>query len=633
MTSPMLNSTRPCALVLARKMLVLVPLLVLSYGAFGRANDEPDVEPNLVVAPPQSLVHFHLGGALTETPMEDPFGLLGGQLTSLKDLTQRMREARRDPAVKAVVLTFDNMQFGLAQLEEVRRAIQKLKEAHKPVLVHAEDMTTPEYALLSAASTLRVSPRSTLWLTGLYGESIYLKTLLEKIGVEADILQTGDYKSAGESFTRTAPSEAAQENIDWLLDGIYESLVDMIGQSRGMEPQRVRELIDQGPYLAEAAVDRGLIDAVQTRHEFLSAIRQEYGSETTINNRYGQTRSQAVNFANPFSFLAAMSRMAPKDTRTGAVIALIYVEGMILPGHATADPFGGSDGAYAGDIRKALEQAAADDAVKAVVLRVDSPGGSAQASEVIWNAVRHARAQKPVVASMGNVAASGGYYVSCGAHAIFCDQTTLTASIGVVGGKLVTADLWQKLGVNWVGHKRGANADVFNALRRFDDAQRQKSRDYMDAIYSDFKAHVQAGRGDTLTKPIEDIAGGRVYTGAQARELGLVDRIGGLCDAVLFAAALARVPDYDLRVMPPPADVFTKMLQTMAGNDQRPTDLSVLAKLSAPGRAPDAFESLFALLHQVNPQRGRAMSHLLAKLRLIRESGAALVMPQELVLH
>ena len=211
------------------------------------------------------IAHFHLSGELVETPIVDSFSLLGTQVNSLKGLVARMKEASEDDDVKAVVLTFDDMSFGLGQLTELRAAVGRIKTSGKKVYVHTRSMDTLTYSLLCSGNNLSVAPQSTIWLTGLYSESIYLKGLLDKIGVQADFLQMGDFKSAAETLTQTGPSQPAAENTNWLLDSIYTSLVDMIATSRGKTADQVRELIDHGPYLAEDALGKGLIDAVETR--------------------------------------------------------------------------------------------------------------------------------------------------------------------------------------------------------------------------------------------------------------------------------------------------------------------------------------------------------------------------------
>jgi len=523
-------------------------------------------------------------------------------------------------------LTFDNMALGLGQLEELRAAINEFKTTGKKVYVHTGSMSTFVYGLLCAGDYLSVEPQSMLWLTGIYGESLYVKDLLDKIGVQGDFMHMGDYKSAAEMLTRTGPSGPAEENVNWLLDGYYDSLVRMISGSRNMMPKQVQNLIDQGPYVAERAVEKGLIDAIQTRDAFLAHVKQDIDEPVNFDNRYGREDKPTVNLASPFAFFSLLAEMMspPKKPQKDAV-AIVYVEGAIMPGYGQASPFGQAGGAFSGDIRKALETAATDDTIKAVVLRIDSPGGSAEASETILNATRQVRARKPFVVSMGDTAASGGYYVACAADTIFADEITVTASIGVVGGKLVTADLWTKLGVNWVGYKRGANADIFNSDRPFDGPQRDVLEKYMRAVYDVFKGHVTAGRGDKLKKPLDEIAGGRVYTGKQALDLGLVDRIGGLEQAIEYAAAKASLDDYQVRVIPEPQDFITMLLDEYSGQGERASDISIGAA-SLLTEHP-ALASLIDLLRKTEPERARALLAALQRVELIRTEGVVLMMP------
>jgi protease-4 len=584
-------------------------------------------------AAPSVVAHFHLSGALTESEMVDPLGLTAGQITSLRTLVSRMEQASSDDEVKAVILTYDSMSLGFGQLEELRKAIARIKAAGKKVYVHAEGMNIFVYSLLCAGNNLSVAPQSALWFIGIYTESIYVKDLLDKIGVQGDFLHMGDYKSAAEIFTRSEPSEPAEENINWLLDSYYESLINMIAQSRGMSAERVRELIDNGPYLAEQALENGLIDAVETREQFIARIKEEMGGRIKIDNRYGQEKKSQVNIANPFALFAVLSEMLnPPQKPQKDAVAIIYVEGAILPGYGQPSLFGQTSIAYSGDIRKALEVAAGDDSVKAVIMRVDSPGGSAEASEVILNATKRVKHKKPFVVSMGNVAGSGGYYISCGADAIFADEVTITASIGVVGGKLVTADMWNKLGVNWIGYKRGANADFLNSLEPFDDSQRKLLEDYMQKIYEVFKGHVAQGRADRLTKPIDEIAGGRVYTGKQALELGLIDEIGGLNQTIEYAAAQASLEDYEVRVIPRPKDFITLLMEEYSGQGERPTDILMPDATTLFSGNP-AFRSLFELLRKAEPQRAKALYQALMRIELIRRENVIMMMPFELVIN
>ncbi|MCX5646661.1 MAG: signal peptide peptidase SppA [Phycisphaerae bacterium] len=583
---------------------------------------------------PAVVAHFHLSGELSESPVPDPFGLMAGELTSLKDLVGRLNKASADSQVKAVVLTFDQMVFGTGQLGELRRAVEHLKSSGKKVYAYAEDMETLEYGLLCASDRLSVAPQSTLWLTGLYGESLYAKGLLDKIGVQADFLHMGDYKSAAEMLTRTGPSQPAADNINWLFDGLYGSLVDMIAQSRGKTAAQVRDWIDHGPYTAGQAKEKGLIDVVQTRAEFLAGIESDLGGPMRVDNRYGREERNKINLASPLGFFSLLSEMfkAPAAAPQKDAVAVIYVEGAIVPGYSRPTLFGAYSAAFGGDIRKALETAAEDESVKAVVLRVDSPGGSVEASEVILNAARRVKAQKPLIVSMGDVAASGGYYVSCSADAIFADEATITASIGVVGGKLVTTDLWGKLGVNWVGHKRGANADLLTSARPFDDAQRKVLSDYMQQAYEVFKGHVTKGREGKLRKPIDEMAGGRVYTGTQALDLGLVDQIGGLQQAVEYAAAKVSLKNYEIRVIPEPKDFFTELMGDLSGEGERPTDIRLSSTTSLLAGYP-ALAPLLDLLQKTEPQRARALYQALQRIELIRRESVIVMMPFDMVLQ
>jgi protease-4 len=607
--------------------------LVLVVGTCAGWAEEAAQE---ALPPPAVVAHFHLSGELTESPMADPFGMMGGQVTSLKDLVRRIGRAGTDSNVKAVILTFDGLSVGFGQLEEIRHALQRVKDAGKKVYVHAEGLSTFSYALLSVGSHLSVAPQSTLWLTGFYAQSIYVKDLLDKIGVQADFLHMGAYKSAAEMLTRTTPSEPAQENLNWLLDGWYEALVSMISQSRGQTPEQVRDLIDHGPYLADQAREKGLVDTVATQEEFLVQVKKDIGGPVTIDNRYGQKKREEINFANPLAFFSILAELfkGPTVSPKKEAVGLVYVDGAILPGYSQSTFFGVSGGAFGGNIRSALETAARDDTIKAVVMRIDSPGGSAEASEVILNATRQLRGKKPFIVSMGSVAGSGGYYVAAAADTIFADETTITASIGVVGGKLVTKGLWDKLGVNWVGYKRGANSDLLVGDQPFNEAQRKLFEDYMQQIYDVFKGHVVRERGSKLRKGIDEMAGGRVYTGKQALDLGLVDQIGGLEAAIRYAAdrASLKEKEYEVRVIPEPKDFLTQLMEEYSGEGERPSDLTMPAAARVLSGSP-ALSPLFDLLRKTEPQRARALSQALQRIDLLRRESVIMMMPFDVVLQ
>jgi protease-4 len=263
-----------------------------------------------------------------------------------------------------------------------------------------------------------------------------------------------------------------------------------------------------------------------------------------------------------------------------------------------------------------------------VVLRVNSPGGSAVASEIILDATKRVKAAKPIVVSMGNVAGSGGYYVACGSDTIFADEATITGSIGVVGGKLATTEMWNKVGITWKSYQRGANAGLLSSSSTFSDPQRQRMQQWMDEIYGVFKGHVTAIRGDRLKKDIEELAGGRVFTGRQALELGLVDKIGTLDDAVAHVASEAKISDYEVRALPEAKNFLELLL-----DGDKEDDNSVLLRGEASQRAVTSalIEQALPLVKQLDPQRVQAVLRSLRQLQTLEREGAVLMAPEIIV--
>ena len=296
-----------------------------------------------------------------------------------------------------------------------------------------------------------------------------------------------------------------------------------------------------------------------------------------------------------------------------------------------------SSGAFSGEIRNALKQALADKSIKAVVLRVDSPGGSAVASEIILDAARKLKGTKPLIVSMGNVAASGGYYVSCGGDKIYADAMTITGSIGVVGGKLITTGLWDKLGVNWVDNKRGRNADLLSTSRPFDDQQRARMEGLMYEIYRVFQDQVVEGRRGKLKMHIDELSGGRVYTGIQALELGLVDEIGGLTEAITFAANEASIEKYQLRILPAQKDLFTEIMEGFLGQSgsERPWDISSKGTFLLRSKldGPSSWHSILEALGKLDQNRVRLFIQGLQRILLIHQERVITMMPMDFTIR
>ncbi len=583
-----------------------------------------------VVAAGGVVAHFDFSGPMAETPQDMPPLFASEMPVAFKDMLARLRAAREDKNVVAVILEVENAGLGTAQLEELRLAVRKFQAVDKPVYVHADSLSTGTYALATSATHISITPTGDLWLTGLHGEAPYLRGMLDKLGVVPDFLQCGDFKSAGEIFMRTGPSESAEKMENWLFDGIYEGIVAMIAEGRGLSADKVKAAIDGGPYSAEEALKAGLIEAVEHRQDFIARLKSKYGGDVEFQRDYGERDLASEMPSDPFTMLSKVFEMLTETPKHGnkPAIAIVYVEGAIETGEAEFSPFGGSSGAFSTTIRKALDKAGEDENIKAVVLRVDSPGGSALASEIILDAVRRVQKKKPVIVSMGNVAGSGGYYVACSGEMIFADATTITASIGVIGGKLVTTGGWNKLGINWHSYQRGKMAGMMSSEAPWSDAERAKMTQYMNTIYGVFKNHVTEFRGKKLTKPIDEMAGGRVYTGSQALALGLIDKIGGLSDAVKYASEKANVSDFELRVLPEQPNIF-KMLFGM--EDEGYAQSSVATGLFAP--QSQFISEILPVVKSLDPQRAGALMTAIKRLQLINDEKVIMMMPSEWVIR
>jgi protease-4 len=626
------------------RLLSLALVWAVACAAYLPAADEKKTEKKAEAKPVAAV--FGIKGTLLETPIpDDPlFGAVG--LESLNSFIARLDKAAADENVKAVVLLLSSPELNYAQVEEIREAFDRVKAGGKKIYAFSDSLDTKSYSLVAGADRISVVPTGDLWVTGIYGEQMYLKSLFDKLGVEPDFMTCGAYKSAAEQYTRSGPSDAAKEMYTWLYDGLFERVVDLIATGRKVPTEKAQEWIKTGLFSAESAVTAGLIDAAEERLALEAHLRKEYGDNLQFDKAYAKPKGMQVDMNNPFALLQVWAQIlnGPQQRRsTKDQIAVVYIEGGISLGNPDSSPFSlaGSGGAYSEPLRKALQQAADDPQIKAVVLRVDSPGGSATASDVILRAANQVKAKKPLIVSMGSVAGSGGYYVACGAEKIYADATTITGSIGVLGGKLGTQNLWNRIGINFNGNERGEKAGMLFSGRKFKVEEREQMQAWMDEIYGVFKGHVVAGRGDRLKKPIDDIAGGRVFTGKQALEIGLIDEIGTLKDAIEFAAADAKTKDYELQVLPRPTNPLETLFGDMAAGSTKkdenkhlelPGGDAIGIQSAAPAVESDPLvKQVLPLLQGLDPQRTKLVLQALQHLDQVQQERAVLAMPGVLV--
>ncbi len=440
------------------------------------------------------------------------------------DTLELLRRTEDDASTRGVLITLEGASMSWARFRELRTRITALVELGKPVTVNL--MGNPgngAYYLASAASSVVLHPAGGLHLIGTSAELQHMRGLLDMVGVEPQFVRRAEYKSAPEAFTRSEPSPASLEQTDALLDGLQEELVTSIASGRSVDASEVRRWIDSGPWTAAEALEKGMVDLLAYPDELDDHLARIHNGDVN--------RMELESMPQPHS-----------PWEDPAQIAVVYVEGAIVSGESSRGGLLGGRSTGSRTVVRQLERARRDGAVKAVVLRVDSPGGSAFASDEIWRATQKLKeADKPVVVSMGGVAASGGYYVSAGADSIWAEPNTITGSIGVFSGKISLAELYGHLGISSTILSRGRNADIMALSRPWDEVQRARMQELVDDIYAQFLDRVSDGRGLTHEE-VEEVARGRVWTGSAASDRGLVDGLGGLQEAIADARESAQIP-------------------------------------------------------------------------------------------
>ena len=460
---------------------------------------------------------------------------LGGTQASFDMLSMagRFRSAIADENIDAVLLTLNQPQMTLGQVDYFRGIIKEVQQAGKQVHVYSETYSQIDYLLAAGADSVVMTRSGDVDLHGLLAESLYFKGTMDKLGIGADMISIGRFKSAGEQLTRTGPSQAEQLQTEELLDDIYGHMTGIISEAMGIDKKAAEKIVDEGPYSAREALDVGLVDKVMYRDEFIKYLEEKYG-ELALTLDYGYVfKGSSFEGKSLFGIMQELFSPEPTVKYENDMIAVVTLDGVIVSGGA--DTYDGSSSGSE-TIRNVLKECRNNDRIKAVVLSIDSPGGSAMASDVMYHAIRQTAAVKPVVVSMGTVAASGGYYTACGAETIFADATTITGSIGVVGGKVYYGELLDKIGVGYHKYSRGRNAGILSSTDAFSPLEKQKISSQMLEIYSLFKERVLATRNGKIEGELENHAQGRVFSGVHAKELGLVDEIGGFEDALAYAA-------------------------------------------------------------------------------------------------
>ncbi|MFM9905230.1 MAG: signal peptide peptidase SppA [Pyrinomonadaceae bacterium] len=585
-----MSKTGKVFLLLGGILLALIIVSIIGIVFAARNMGKPDVTEN-------SVLILSLSGELPDYVAEEPVAKAFGikQRQSFTSLLTQLRKAKVDNRISAVLLNIDFPGIGWGKADEFRDAVKDFKASGKPVYAYMEIGTNREYYLATAADKIFLPPSGDIYINGFAAEAMFYKGSLDKLGIEADVIQIGPkYKNAPDQYTKKEMGDGQREVINALLDEYFSRFTNAIAEARKKSVDDVKAMVDNAPYNARKAKELGLIDDAFYPEQVDDELKSRLGYAADAKLR---------------TIRGGEYREIPSDSlglNKGEKVAVIYASGAINIGRSSNGPLNG-EMVGSDTIVNAVNDAAEDKSIRAIVLRVDSPGGSALASDLMWHAIENAKAKKPVVVSMADVAASGGYYIACNAHKIVAEPSTVTGSIGMFLGKPVIKGFYDWLGVNNEYVMRGKNAGIFRETEKFTPEERAKMTELANNVYYDnFVPKVAAGRKKSAEE-VNTLGQGRVWTGTQAKGNGLVDEFGGLEKAISIAKELANLPDEtDVKrvVFPAPRPFF----ETLFGDDpsaqtkEQQAQAALIESLPADIRRSFRYAALFDQM-----QRGQAM--------------------------
>ena len=533
-------------IVISSVVLFFISILVV-FSMVSSSESETQVRKN-------SIMMLDLNGTLAERSQENPLDLImkdDYKTYGLDDILSSIKKAKENEDIKGIYIQATSLGAGFASLEEIRNALKDFKESGKFVVAYGDAYTQGLYYLSSVADKVLLNPQGMLEWRGLAATPMFFKDLLEKVGVEMQVFKVGTYKSAVEPFISTEMSAANREQINVYLSSIWGQITSAVAESRNLSVEALNKEADRMLmfYPAEESVKNGLVDTLIYKNDVRDYLKNLAGIDKDDNMPILGIQDM-IN----------VKKNVPRD-KSGNVIAVYYAYGEIDGGSSASTDEGINSEKVIKDLRKLKD----NENVKAVVLRVNSPGGSAYGSEQIWYAVNQLKKEKPVIVSMGDYAASGGYYISCNADTIVAEPTTLTGSIGIFGMMPNAKGLTEKLGVSFDVVKTNPYADFGNLTLPMNDGEKGLMQMYVNNGYELFLTRCSDGRGISMEK-LDKIAQGRVWTGSTAKELGLVDELGGLDKALEIAIAKAGVDAYTVMSYPKKEGFLESLMNTNPGN-------------------------------------------------------------------
>lgn len=608
---------------------LFTPVMGLHAETSPAVESEPAVDAQVESEPIESETAYvgwiELNDVLRESPV--PFAWVaeadGG--ASLGGVLDQIATVRDEADYRGLVIFLDQADLTLTQCTAIADAIREVRAAGKTVMTFAEVYDLRDYIIASAADMVLLQHKGVVELSGIAVEEMYLAGMLEKIGVKPDLLQVGKYKGADETMMRTGPSEAWDENFDALLDGLYEQTISRIMEGRGLSRDEVEALFAESwtmtdrELLAKRAVDQ-LVD-----RDLLDVTTVSFGENFEWDAELG-TASAGVDPDNPFAFFGVLFAEPTVETDR-PTLAVIHADGPIMSGDSSV-----GDGLFADEsigsrtLIAALEDALLDENIKGAVLRIDSPGGSALASEVIWQSLRELGSEKPVFAVVGSMAASGGYYIVSGADQIYVQPHSILGSIGVVGGKITMGGLYDWAGVNITRRTRGPGGDLFNSVEPFTEDQRVTIRKALEMVYDQFIDRVELGRGERLPD-VGSVAEGRLFVGATCLDNGMADRLGGVDEALADLSAQLDLAegDYDVVNLPGPMSLGD-YLGSMFGVNAP----SAVRNAASINQLPDT-GVLGTARQLLGPAAWRSVSRSMRGLMLLQDEPVLMMMPTAIV--
>lgn len=497
-----------------------------------------------------SVLFINLDQTITERTSEDPFSKLpvvgsdGNKNIGFNDVIRALREAKTDDNIKCIYLSVSSPQAGFATMKEIRDALIDFKTSKKKIIAYSEVYTQGAYYLASVADKVYLNPEGALEFKGMKSQTMFFKGALDKLGIEAQIVRVGNYKSAVEPFFTDKMSDKNREQVTAYLNGLYETFLDGIATSRNIGAPVLHQIADD--YKIQQPTDAiayKMVDALKYKDEIIEELKSLSGKDKKNNLSTITINEYARNVAGD------------QDNSAKNKVAVIYANGDITGGEGSDDQIGSER------ISRAIRKARLDSSIKAIVLRVNSPGGSALASDVIWREIVLSKKIKPVIASFGDVAASGGYYIACAADSIFVQPNTITGSIGVFGIIPNLQKLYnEKLGITFDGVKTGKYADIMSTDRPMTAGERLIIQNDVNRVYDSFITRVADGRKRTKSY-IDSVGGGRVWVGSDAVKIGLADRIGNFNQAIAAAAKKAKIKEYSVVEYPEMLDPFKSLME------------------------------------------------------------------------